>query len=172
LSSSHLGRDRVDEVSLGMKLKGVRRLLVLGIGNEFKGDDGAGIVLARRLKRKWRSSEKLCSIDGGSTPENSISAIRRFNPSHVLLVDAANMELPPGTIRVIEKERISGLAISTHGLSLKVVAEYLEKMIGTKVIVVGIQPLRVELGKGVSRPVAASLDSLEHMISNLMEKEV
>jgi hydrogenase 3 maturation protease len=160
----------MDEEYLRMRLMGVKRLLVLGVGNEFEGDDGVGIVLARRLKKRWRSSRRFRAIDAGLTPENSIAAIRRFDPSHVLLVDATDMGLPPGSVRIIEREMISGLTISTHSLSLSLIAEYLEKEMGTNVTVVGIQPLNVGSGQRISEPVAQSLNSLENVLSSVSER--
>lgn len=157
----------MDKVSLRMRLKGVRRLLVLGIGNESEGDDGAGIALARRLRRRWRSSKRFRAIDVGLTPENSIAAVRRYDPSHILLVDAADMGLLPGSVRIIEKENVSGLTISTHGLSLSLIADYFEKEIGAKVTLIGIQPLKVGPAKRVSEPVAESIDSLESILSEI-----
>jgi hydrogenase 3 maturation protease len=156
------------EESLRMRLKSVKRLLVLGIGNELEGDDGAGIVLARRLKKDWGMSGRLCALEVGLAPENFISAIRGFDPSHILVVDAADMGLSPGSARIVEKSEIAGLAVSTHGLSLSFLIDYLEKELGVTIIVVGVQPLRVGLPKRISKSVIETLDSLEKMLSNIL----
>lgn len=161
----------MDEESLRTRLKDAERLLVLGVGNEFEGDDGVGVALVRRLKKRWRSSRRFCAIDAGLTPENSIAAIRRFDPTHVLLVDAADMGLPPGSIGIIERSMISGVAISTHGLSLSLIVDYLEREIGARVTVVGIQPLRVSPGERISETVAESLSSLESFLSSLSRRK-
>jgi hydrogenase 3 maturation protease len=80
------------------------------------------------------------------------------------------MGLPPGSVRIIEREMISGLTISTHSLSLSLIAEYLEKEMGTNVTVVGIQPLNVGSGQRISEPVAQSLNSLENVLSSVSER--
>ena len=162
--------DSMNEDSLSMILKGVRRLLVLGIGNEFQGDDGVGVALARRLRKRWRSSKDSRAMDVGLNPENAIAVVRRYGPTHVLLVDAADMGLPPGSIRIVERGRVSGLNISTHGISLSLIADYLEREIGAKITLIGIQPFRVGPVTAISGPVAKSIDLLEVALSNAAKK--
>jgi hydrogenase 3 maturation protease len=153
------------EESLRVELNGLRRLLVLGVGNELEGDDGAGIELVRRLKRKWRSSRRLRAVEGGVAPENLILPLRDFAPSHILVVDSADMGLSPGSIRIVDKGEIAGFTISTHGFSLSLLVDYLEREVGAKVIVVGVQPFSVEVGQKISKPVLRALVSLMRMLS-------
>ena len=44
--------------------------VILGMGNELKADDGAGVVLARRLIADLNSSKRITIISAGSSPEN------------------------------------------------------------------------------------------------------
>ncbi|WXG43078.1 MAG: hydrogenase maturation peptidase HycI [Promethearchaeati archaeon SRVP18_Atabeyarchaeia-1] len=154
-----------------MRLKDAKRLAVLGIGSVLQGDDEAGLELARRLSRERRLSRRVRAIEAGMAPENFISAIRRFNPSQILVIDAADMGLPPGSIRIVDRGEIAGLPISTHGLPLSFLIEYLEKELGVGILVVGIQPLRVGPGEGISKPVKESLDLLERILSSLFAQK-
>ena len=49
------------------------------------------------------------------------------------------MGLEPGTVRIIPKEKVGVAHISTHGIPVSVLINYLEQSI-KKVIFIGIQP--------------------------------
>ena len=123
---------------LAEKLRGVRKLAVLGVGNELRGDDAVGPLLARRIKRL--RSPKLMIIDCGVAPENYTGILRRFRPSHVVVVDAVDTGSPPGTVEVFESCELVGLPLSTHKVPLRLLAEYLEAALKCKLLVLGIQP--------------------------------
>ena len=88
------------------------------------GDDGAGPYLYQLLTENPLSDWEV--IDGGSAPENVAHQIRQLRPKRLLIVDAADMELPPGKIRIIDKDAIAELFfVSTHnidfiGIDLKI----------------------------------------------------
>ncbi len=84
---------------LAASLEGLRRLAVLGIGNELYGDDGAGVALARLLAQSGIAPGMMQAFEAGPAPENFTGSLRKFMPSHVLMVDAANLGLEPGSTR-------------------------------------------------------------------------
>jgi len=112
------------------------RVAVLGIGNELAGDDAAGIAVARALIGRTQA----LVIDAGPAPENQTGPLRRFAPDLVLLVDAAQMGAPPGSVRWLDWREIEGLSASTHTLPLNLLAGYLVAEIGCDVAVIGLQP--------------------------------
>jgi hydrogenase maturation protease len=69
-------------------------ILVVGIGNEYRSDDGVGLVVARELQAKGlpRISVIECSGDGAELMEMWQAADR------VVLVDAVSSGAKPGTI--------------------------------------------------------------------------
>jgi hydrogenase 3 maturation protease len=170
--AKHSGSDWSREIS--RKLKGAERLFVLGVGNRRKGDDAAGSLcirlLAREVTRRKRSSPSAGGeesgrprasprkppalefqvLDAGETPENATGLIRDFRPTHVLIIDAALGGFQPGTINVIDKEKIGDEDISTHRIPLIHLIRYLEETIGCQVILVGIEPIELAWGKPVS----------------------
>jgi hydrogenase 3 maturation protease len=75
-------------------------------------------------------------------------------------VDAAQMGLPPGSARIVEKDEITGFGFSTHALPLSVLVDRLQKDSGAFVTVVGIEPLNVGFGKTLSEPVMNSIVNL------------
>ncbi|AJJ10620.1 hydrogenase maturation peptidase HycI [Yersinia rohdei] len=105
------------------------------------GDDGAGPLLAERMAQQPLVDWQV--IDGGSAPENVVHRIRALQPTRLIIVDAADMELPPGEIRIIDPERIAEMFImSTHNLPLNFLIDQLKEDI-REVIFVGIQPTLV-----------------------------
>jgi hydrogenase 3 maturation protease len=150
----------MSENSLREKMRGIRHLLIVGVGNELGGDDGAGIELSRQLKKEFRNSRKVNIIEAGTAPENFISVVRRLHPSHVLIVDAAQMGLPPGSARIVEKDEITGFSFSTHAPPLSLLVDRLQNDSGALITVVGIEPLNVGFGKKLSKPVMNSIVNL------------
>ena len=98
------------------------RKLLLGIGNELKGDDIAGNLVARRFcAAGWRVE------DCGTVPENFTAIVRRMRPDVTVMVDASMMELEPGAIRKVPGERIGIMNFSTHSLPLTIFMDYIRK---------------------------------------------
>ncbi|TBW40321.1 hydrogenase maturation peptidase HycI [Siculibacillus lacustris] len=132
--------------------------VVFTVGNALMGDDGAGPLLAERLESEpaldWEA------IDGGSAPENVVHAVRRAAPDRVVLVDAADMGLAPGEIRIIDETLVAAqFLITTHAIPLDVLVASLRETI-PEVIFVGIQPARVAFWETMTPPVRAAVDDL------------
>jgi hydrogenase 3 maturation protease len=108
--------------------------LVMCIGNPKGGDDAVGPYIAKKLKEL-----NIDFIDCGTTPENYTSVVKQKNPKKLIIIDAADMGLKPGEIRIVPKEKIGVMTISTHGIPTSVLMNYLEKYV-KKVILIGIQP--------------------------------
>ncbi len=108
--------------------------LVMCIGNPKGGDDAVGPYIAKKLKEL-----NIDVIDCGTTPENYTSVVKQKNPKKLIIIDAADMGLKPGEIRIVPKEKIGVMTISTHGIPTSVLMNYLEKYV-KKVILIGIQP--------------------------------
>lgn len=130
------------------RLKGFQKLAVLGIGNPLRGDDAIGVEVLKRLKGRVPRNVSLFECE--MVPENFLSEIERFRPTHVLMIDAAQLDLEPGEARLIPTEKITGVALSTHTLPLSLTAEILRGDIGARVVLLGVKPERTEFGEGLS----------------------
>lgn len=112
--------------------------LVLAVGNNMMGDDGAGPYLHQLMQQN--PIEDWDCIDGGSTPENVAHEVRALKPQRLVIVDATEMEQDVGAIRVIDKEMIAEMFfMSTHNMPLNFLIEQLESDI-EQILFVGIQP--------------------------------
>ncbi len=129
-------------------LKDYRRLAVLGIGNPLRGDDAVGIEILKALRRKVPENVKLFECE--MVPENFLSELEMFKPSHVLMIDAAYFEAESGEARLIPPEKIPGTALSTHAMPLSLFAEILRGNLKAKVVLLGIQPEKVEFGEDLT----------------------
>ena len=118
------------------------RVAIVGIGNELNGDDGAGVWVTRKLQEVIGrvADSPVLIIDAGTAPENVTGALRKFAPGLILLIDAAQLNEPPGTIGWLDWRETTGVSAITHGLPLHVIAEYLVTEIGCEVALIGIQP--------------------------------
>lgn len=107
--------------------------LILCIGNRDGGDDAVGPFIADNLK------DDFTVIDAGVVPENYTSVVKKHSPKNLIIIDAVDMNLNPGDIRVVPKDKIGKMHISTHGIPISVFVGYLEQYI-KKVTIIGIQP--------------------------------
>ncbi|MDF1500118.1 MAG: hydrogenase maturation protease [Anaerolineales bacterium] len=71
-----------------------KKVLVLGLGNPLRGDDGVGCAVVEALANSPDLPEGLELIDGGASGVKMLSMIDGYE--HVIIVDAADLESPPG----------------------------------------------------------------------------
>ena len=143
--------------------------LVLGIGNELRGDDAAGMEIARRLLGRTGIPVLLA----GEVPENYLGAVRERAPSRVLLLDAVDFKSAPGDMalfRLDGEARLANRIPSTHSASLALFARYLAAETGAEVWLLGVQPKSLEFGQPLSREVAAALDAAVELALKWMER--
>ena len=134
-------------------------MMVIGVGNEFRRDDAAGLAAARRLREsgllvlehqgdmaalieKWKGADKLILID-------AVAPVRK--PGTIYRLDASAAPL--------DRELF---ATSTHAFSLADAVE-LSRAMGTlppDVLVFGIEAINLALGIGLSPEVEAALPGL------------
>jgi hydrogenase 3 maturation protease len=126
----------------------------------LRGDDAAGVKIARALQSRLPKSDALAVIDAGCAPENQTGTLRRFTPDLVLLIDAAQMDEAPGAVRWLDWQTASGLGASTHTLPLAVFARYLVAELGCQVKLIGIQPGDTSIGSPLSPEVQQTVDEI------------
>ena len=134
--------------------------MILGIGNEIKGDDGLGPIIAKKSSALFDKNKNIIVFDGGTVPENYTGSIRKEKPTHIVLIDAVDMKKEPGYIRVVEKEEIANYNISTHAMRISYLIKYIETTIGAQIILVGVQPKSMGFAEPVSKEVEKSIDEV------------
>ena len=135
------------ESQLSHFLEGFEKLIVLGVGNELKSDDGVGPFIINRLKLEGFENNNLIVIDAKTVPENFTGKIRKENPTHLIIVDACLMNSKPGDMQIVDEKSFSNIGISTHSMSLSYFVRYLHKNNDIKIIFVGIEPETMDWGE-------------------------
>ncbi|MDG2938689.1 hydrogenase maturation peptidase HycI [Bisgaard Taxon 10/6] len=132
--------------------------VVLTVGNSMMGDDGAGPLLYQLLRDNpidgWEA------VDGGSAPENAVHVVRALQPEKLLIVDATDMELEAGALKIVDKTLIGEMFfMSTHNMPLNFLIEQLEQDI-PHIIFVGVQPDLVSFMFPISEKVKSAVENL------------
>lgn len=135
---------------------GLPRIAVVGIGQELRGDDAAGVVLARLL-REWPHSDTLQIVEGGAAPANCCGLLRRWQPDLILFIDAADLGEEAGAVRWLQWQDVSASAGLSHQFSLRLLADYLVQEVGCPVALLGIQPASTAMGAPLSTAVALAV---------------
>jgi hydrogenase 3 maturation protease len=144
-----------------------KKIVVAGIGNPIRTDDYVGLKIVENLRGKV--PETVCLLECETVPENYLSDIEKFKPTHVLLVDAAFLELKPGEASLVDAERMMDYsAISTHALPLKIFCEHLKKATNAKIGLLLIEPKNMEFGEGLSVEVEAQAERLTKLLLELL----
>ena len=124
--------------TLRQRIKNAKRLAIVGIGDELIPPDRLGMWAARKIEKHHLPGVEV--FLAGTVPESITGPLRRYQPGHVLFLDAADMGTRPGTIAIIEPEQVQASLVSTHVLPLTVVMDYVERETGAGVTLLGIQP--------------------------------
>jgi hydrogenase 3 maturation protease len=129
-----------------------RRVVLVGVGNPMRGDDGVGVKIIERLQEMDLTGVMLLNTE--TVPEAFTGKVESYEPTHVLLLDAANFGGLPGETRLIDSKHIGGHAISTHSLPLNIFISYIEKSLGITVLLLGIQPKNITFGEEMTPELA------------------
>jgi len=137
--------------------------VLLGVGNTLLSDDGVGCWIADSFSSDGLSSGGWRAFHGGTAPENFTAPIRRLEPELLVIVDAADMGLPPGSIRIIPPDQIDDTSIGTHMLPLSHLIHYLSTDIQT-ILFFGIQPETIGPGEELSPVVQTAAEALINIL--------
>lgn len=124
------------------------RLALMGVGQELRGDDAAGIATARSLQSL--SGKHWLILDAGSAPENFTGRLRAFAPDLLVIIDAAQMGESTGTTRLFNMSDIENISLTTHALSCHLFARFVERELKCDIRLLGIQPGHDGLGAALS----------------------
>jgi hydrogenase maturation protease len=129
-------------------------VVVAGIGNAFRGDDGVGPAVAALV------AENSGAVDIGPISE-PLDLLGRFDgASLAVLVDATRSGSAPGTLSVVEWNHAEDSpATSTHALGLRRVCQ-LAAALGDApqhIVVVGVEGEDFSDGDRLSAPVASAV---------------
>jgi hydrogenase 3 maturation protease len=148
-------------------LKGAQQVVVAGIGNSIRSDDFVGVKIIQDIQDKV--SSKVHIIECETVPESFMDEIVELKPSHVLLIDAAILDLRPGDFRLFDSEKVTNMpAISTHMLPLRVFCDYITQMSSAKLALLLIEPGNLEFGEGLTNEVRKASETISKLLLELL----
>ncbi len=149
-------------------LRDSKKIAFLGVGSPLRADDSIGLYIVSEFENQLKKNpnRECLFFLGESAPENFSGAIRSEAPSHVVIIDAAQIGKEPGSFTLIEPEKIEGVGFSTHMLPLKILIDYLKQAIACQVIIVGVQPKLLEFGYPITTEVKNAADRFIREICN------
>ena len=147
----------------------LQKVLVVGIGNEYRGDDGIGVVIARKIREKCPSS--VCVKEESGEGAALMEAWRGYES--VILVDAVSSGSPPGTIVTIDagKKKVPAKLFhsSTHAFGIAEAVELARAMamLPPRLWIFGIEGAAFSAGIGMSNEVQ---ESAEHVVEEILRR--
>jgi len=137
-------------------LKG--KVVILGIGNTMRSDDGVGSLLAGRIKDKV----PFVVFDAGVSPENYLEKAIKEKPDTIVIIDAVDFGGRPGEFRVLETSDVKTTNLfTTHNASISLTINYLQSNLKVDIIILIIQPKSISFGDKLSQEVTDTLNTLE-----------
>ena len=141
---------------------------MIGIGNEYRSDDGAGIIVARRISERALSS---CAVYEAGGEGTALMELWR-HADDVILIDAVSSGAAAGTIHTfhpVEQPLPTGLfPYSSHAFGLAQAIEMSRVLneLPRQMIVYGIEGENFEMGTELSPAVQDSLDGVVEKVSD------
>lgn len=143
------------------------KVLILGLGNPLLGDEGIGVRVVEELK-KLELPNGMSVAEGGTRGLGLISLMEGY--PRVILVDAADMGHPPGRVvrftpsDVVFKTVEGPLSLHQVGLGEVLALARALEVAPAEVVIIGVQPGRIEVGAELSPEVQGAVPQIIRMI--------
>jgi hydrogenase 3 maturation protease len=111
------------------------KVLVVGVGNTTRGDDGVGPAVVDELR-----GSAVAALDVGDAPERYLGPIAESGARVVLFVDAVDFGGTPGGAVLLGEQELPQRSCVTHRSGLGLVARYLREQAAQRSLLIGVQP--------------------------------
>ena len=150
-----------------MGLTPEREMLVIGVGNDWRSDDAAGLLVVRDLQKHNLSGAQVCEIRGGVTDLHDAWA----KAAVVIVVDAVSSGGPPGRIHRLDPIR-DGIPArlcrsgSSHawGVAESIAVARVFRELPPRLIIYGIEGQNFAHGQDLTPAVAAAIPAAAQRI--------
>lgn len=138
---------------------------LLGLGNPEYGDDGFGVRFAEAAAKAGVPRVTVA----GTTPERSMRPLLEQGCPRLILADAVDFGGDPGAVVFLGASEIIARfpQISTHRLSLGILARWAEATGRTNVWLLGVQPASLARGSELTPVVQNSLNMLTRLLARV-----
>jgi len=135
-----------------------KKILFVGIGNLLKMDDGAGVFISSNIKNRSNISSLTVEV----SLENYIGKINSLDPDILVLIDIVDMNMTPGSFKLLPVNHIQDLTFNTHNISLRRLSEFFKM----PVFLLGIQPGKIDFGENMSYIVKEEAEKIINIINS------
>ena len=150
------------------------RVLIIGIGNDYRSDDSVGLVVARRLRRLVDNGVTILEESGEGT-----SLVERWRCGEsVIVIDAVSSESRPGRVLRFDASTESIPARhdrqSTHGFGLAEAIDLARSLnsMPARLIVYGIVGKNFGAGTALSREVEEAVKQVVERVKQEIQAAV
>ncbi|MEI6600430.1 MAG: HyaD/HybD family hydrogenase maturation endopeptidase [Comamonadaceae bacterium] len=142
------------------------RAVVLGIGNTILTDEAAGVRAVELLEQRYRVPDNVLVIDGGTSGMEMIEDLSDLD--FLIVIDVVKTGAAPGTVVKIAGQEIPVFfrrKLSPHQIGLPDVLASLELLdaMPKEIIVLGVEPISLELGMEMTATIAVKVPELVDM---------
>ena len=142
------------------------RAVVLGIGNTILTDEAAGVRAVELLEQRYRVPDNVLVIDGGTSGMEMIEDLSDLD--FLIVIDVVKTGQAAGTVVKIAGDEIPVFfrrKLSPHQIALPDVLASLELLdaMPKEIIVLGVEPISLELGMEMTATIAAKVPELVDM---------
>jgi hydrogenase 3 maturation protease len=146
--------------------KDARLVAIIGMGNELRADDAVGLHIVRLLRPY--SHDRLRVFEGHMTPEAFIAPACAAHPSHLLIIDAAELHRELGSWHILSSDQVEQGLFTTHAIPAIEVAAEIQRRCGAKVAFLGIQPKSRDVSLTMSKECLHTSEEIVHIIKGIL----
>lgn len=139
-----------------------RKRAVLGLGNRLRGDDGVGAAVIEALGSMAGITVCADLIEAGTPGLETVLLLQGYE--QVIIVDAAEMGLPPGEWRrftpdtaALQTSHIPAATLHEAGLAEALELGAALGALPASLVIYGVQPAAVDWQPGLSAPVEGAV---------------
>jgi len=135
--------------------------VIVGLGNILMADEGIGCVIAGHLLSQQEKYPGIEFVDAGTGGMNLLHIIS--GRKKAIIIDCAVMGTEPGTIKRFTPEQTKSIKqlshYSLHEADVLQIIEMSRKLgqCPEQIIIFGIEPYRIESGRGLNKKLSAGL---------------
>jgi hydrogenase maturation protease len=149
---------------------------VIGVGNPYRHDDAAGLVVLDQLRQRFGEDDRIRLIDLDGEPVRLIQAWE--GSTSVIIIDAVRSLQPAGTIHRLRAEGVTAAeasGVSLGGGHLLGLGEAIDlaRALGElpeELMVFGIEGADFDLGEGLSDAVAAACTAVAFELADRLAR--
>jgi hydrogenase 3 maturation protease len=140
-------------------------IIIIGIGSDIRGDDAAPLRILDRLEKENLSGVKI--IRAGTRPENFTEIIRRYNPTHILILQTGRWGGKPGEASFIQLDNTDGKSL--HESPLTSLIHFLDPILNAKIRLLFTEPRSLIFGELTEDLKKAAVTISSEIIRSLSE---